>query len=283
MCTRAPRVRNSTRCTAKPRGDQFGTCVSRIDDVDGDGRGDLLVGAPRSDRYRCRSRQPPSSIPAATARSCYRSSRVMPPGIGSARRSPVSPTSTVTFVPRSWSAHRTAARNGYFSGYVRLLTASAAETTTWWGEQLAGFGWTVGSAGDFNGDGIEDLLVGSYEDDFGGVNAGCASVLSGATFGPSVSLPRQPRRRVPRVLDRRDRRPERRWHDRDRRGIAVRRSSEARGPAAPRCSPATTCSSRPTRWSPRKETASFSRPKAASPATSRRCSSSTSAGTRTFN
>jgi hypothetical protein len=47
----------------------------------------------------------------------------------------------------------------------------------------SGTGASVDSAGDFNGDGIEDLIIGSTGADFNGTNAGAAYVLFGSSAG----------------------------------------------------------------------------------------------------
>ena len=43
-------------------------------------------------------------------------------------------------------------------------------------------GISVASAGDVNGDGYDDLLVGAYGDDDGGTNAGAAYILYGSGY-----------------------------------------------------------------------------------------------------
>ncbi|MGE4219550.1 MAG: hypothetical protein AB7G39_08895, partial [Alphaproteobacteria bacterium] len=51
-------------------------------------------------------------------------------------------------------------------------------------------GWAVSAAGDLNGDGIDDLALGSRDNDAGGGNAGAVYVIFGTTagFGATVNL-----------------------------------------------------------------------------------------------
>ncbi|MBL4720950.1 MAG: FG-GAP repeat protein, partial [Alphaproteobacteria bacterium] len=49
-------------------------------------------------------------------------------------------------------------------------------------------GFSVSSAGDVNGDGFDDLLVGAYYNDAGGVYAGASYVVFGANFSGAVTV-----------------------------------------------------------------------------------------------
>ena len=73
--------------------------------------------------------------------------------------------------------------NGADAGMARVL--SGADGSTLWtsyGDSAGdNFGWSVGAAGDVNGDGSQDVVVGAPLDDNNGDASGSARVLSGAT------------------------------------------------------------------------------------------------------
>ncbi len=101
-------------------GDELGTSVSDAGDVNGDGHADLIVGAPFDDNNGDNS--------------------------GSAR---------------------------VFSGLDgSMLYTFNGDTGDWLGHSVSG-------AGDVNGDGYADLIVGAYQDDNNGNNSGSARVFSG--------------------------------------------------------------------------------------------------------
>lgn len=103
-------------------GDLFGSSCAGVGDVDGDGRDDLLIGAPQSN---------------------------VPGGRGYVRLV-----------------------SGASGAVLRTLTGAAA------GDQ---FGAAVAGAGDLDGDGKADVLVGAPLNDAGGNDAGAATAFSGAT------------------------------------------------------------------------------------------------------
>jgi len=62
---------------------------------------------------------------------------------------------------------------------------SASPDWTVDGDQVdSGFGWSVATAGDVNGDGFSDVIVGAYDYDNGQQNEGRASLFLGSVSGP---------------------------------------------------------------------------------------------------
>ncbi len=108
--------------------DQFGRSVSGAGDVNGDGYDDVIVGARLDDNNGFRS--------------------------GSAR----------IFMGSS---------SGTFNTFVTLNGDSADE----W------FGQSVSDAGDVNGDGYDDIIVGAFWDDNNGLNSGSARIFMGSPSG----------------------------------------------------------------------------------------------------
>ena len=107
-------------------GDRFGTSVSGAGDVNGDGYDDVIVGAPQNDA-----------------------------GGNGAGRSYI-----------------------YFGGSSMNTTVDVILTGAAAGDE---FGTSVSSAGDVNGDGFTDVIVGAYLNDGGGANAGRAYIYYGGS------------------------------------------------------------------------------------------------------
>ncbi len=122
------------------QGNYAGRAVASAGDVDGDGLGDLLVGAPHNDD------------------------------------------------------------GGNFAGKAYLLLGASLPASGSYsiGDADASFvgessndlaGWTVASAGDIDGDGLDDLLIGAYGNSQGAQNAGKTYVFRGATVGNGGEFP----------------------------------------------------------------------------------------------
>ena len=80
---------------------------------------------------------------------------------------------------------------GKASGFAATVDLSSLNGTT--GFKLSGAsasdlsGWSVASAGDVNGDGYDDLVIGAYGADANGADSGAAYVVFGAAFGGTVT------------------------------------------------------------------------------------------------
>ncbi|NOY25468.1 MAG: hypothetical protein GXP62_06300, partial [Oligoflexia bacterium] len=108
--------------------DYAGFSVSSAGDVDGDGLDDILVGAPYEDGYA---------------------------GAAYLLRGPVSGTVDLS------------------SADAKLLGEAANDSA----------GFSVSSAGDVDGDGLDDILVGAFGEDSGGMQAGAAYLMLGPVSG----------------------------------------------------------------------------------------------------
>lgn len=115
--------------------DNAGRSLARAGDVDGDGHGDILVGAPESDS------------PASSAGAAY---LVLGAGLVS---------ESLGFADAIYRGESSSDRAGY----------------------------AVSSAGDVNGDGWDDVLMGAYYNGTGGVGAGAAYLFYGGATPVSLS------------------------------------------------------------------------------------------------
>ncbi|MCL1629536.1 VCBS domain-containing protein [Roseibaca sp. V10] len=123
-------------------GDELGHSVSSAGDVNGDGFDDLIVGAPDDDRNGSNSG-----------------------------------TSFVVFGKSDRSAVELAVVGAGIGGFV-INGVSAGDRS----------GYSVSSAGDVNGDGFDDLIIGARNDDPNGSSSGASFVVFGKTDGTAVEL-----------------------------------------------------------------------------------------------
>ena len=77
------------------------------------------------------------------------------------------------------------------AAYVYLGSSSGLSTTPFWimegAQQNSYFGSSVASAGDVNGDGYSDIIIGAYANDLLYINEGSAHMYYGSTSGPSTT------------------------------------------------------------------------------------------------
>jgi large repetitive protein len=122
--------------------DWSGLAISGAGDVNGDGIADLIVGAPQSD---------PSAANAGRSYVVFGSTNMS-----------------------SLYLSAIAASNGGF-----VINGQSASDLS---------GYSVGSAGDVNGDGLADLIVGAYQNDSSAADAGRSYVVFGKTTTTAVNL-----------------------------------------------------------------------------------------------
>ena len=160
--------------------DVFGGSVSGTGDVDGDGVGDFIVGAKLDDENGTDSGNA-QVFSGATGALLY---KVFGDAAGDQFGRSVCGVGDVDndghaeFAVGAWRNDN----QGTDSGLVRVFSGATGLVLYTFEGQAAGdeFGVAVSPAGDVNGDGIADLIVGAPGEDHLGLNVGSARVLSGA-------------------------------------------------------------------------------------------------------
>ncbi|RKY22264.1 MAG: hypothetical protein DRQ55_01660 [Planctomycetota bacterium] len=161
--------------------------VLQVRDIDGDGRSELLAGplADDPERYRVLTAADGRSLPPARRMDPGRvladpgrpipGQRVLPlgdlDGDGLADWASTGPLGA--------ASHPIELRSGRDGALLHVLRSESADQ---------GYGWSVADAGDVDGDGFDDVIVGAPGDDVAGRDAGAAWIHSGRSGEPLITL-----------------------------------------------------------------------------------------------
>jgi len=173
----------------------FGTSVSTAGDVNGDGYSDVIVGAPRSDNGELDEGQAyvyhgsPSGISLSSV--WIADGNQINSSFGTS-------VSTAGDVNADGYFDVIVGAHGYDNGEVNAgqayvyhgSPAGLSAGSAWMAEATqpdSGFGFSVATAGDVNGDGYSDVIVGAYRFDDGEIDEGRALVFHGSAVGLSPS------------------------------------------------------------------------------------------------
>ena len=169
-------------------GDAFGAAVAGAGDVDGDGRADVAVGAPGADASGASSGS--ATIFSGADGSVLRvaNGAAMGDGFGGAL---AALDADQDGVPDLAVGAYASDEGGTSAGSVRVLSGTDGSIlATLLGDTPEDrFGAAVAAAGDVDGDGREDLLVGAYGDSGKGSMTGAAKVFSFALPGIAIHCP----------------------------------------------------------------------------------------------
>jgi len=169
----------------------YGSSLAAAGDVNGDGFGDLIIGAPHGVsnlrgyavvRHGSPDGDPPSLSWSAYGGDDYRLGWSVA-GAGDVNGDGFS--DVIAGAPGSLGSGVRARAHVYLGSAAGLGEAPAwADSSLDLGSQ---FGYSVASAGDVNGDGYADIVVGAPFDEAGGPEAGAAFLYHGSPTGPSLN------------------------------------------------------------------------------------------------
>jgi hypothetical protein len=162
------------------KNDRFGTSVAALTNVDGDGFGDFVVGAPMNDDGGKNAGKiyvySGSDVSLLYTRTGMRAGDQFGRSVAAAGL--VDANDRDDFVVGAPYFDKTGANN---AGRVFVYSGHLGDLLWAKNGQVADdrSGWSVAGAGDVNGDGSDDVLVGAFLHDTAGVDAGRAYIRSG--------------------------------------------------------------------------------------------------------
>jgi len=166
--------------TGSAAGDFFGHSVAGAGDIDKDGAGDIIVGAPNNHRFGTKAglARLLSGATGRAIRSTYGS-----PGdlLGHS-------VANAGDLNKDGTPDQIVGANQFFvtnpgKGFARVYSGASGKVLMSFSGTSNGdfFGEPVSGAGDVDGDGWPDLLVGAHRADFNGTDSGAVTLFSGRT------------------------------------------------------------------------------------------------------
>jgi len=185
---------SATRVDGLATGVSFGAALANPGDVDGDGLDDLLVGSPEDDVAGNQAgaawilRSPVSSGPAsAVGWQLLGAAEGDRAGASVAGLGDVTGDGVADWAVGAWSADSNGPEAGAVYLYTRPIASGgslgSADLVLSGASAYQYAGWSVAGAGDVDGDGLGELLVGTPKDVVGGADAGAAYLVATPASG----------------------------------------------------------------------------------------------------